>query len=207
MRESIKELVAICAQSLPILEPIYDFGSRQGPAQIGWADLRPYFPNKKYIGADMQEGPGVDVILDLQQLELPPDSVGTALCLETLEHVEFPRRAFGEVHRVLRKGGLFICTSHFYFPIHEYPHDYWRFTPAAFESLFKSFTPIIIDYLEVIPRFPHTVLGIGFKGKALPQNPISSFTVKYKLWRQKWSDPQYPWGDIDHTKRLSGKND
>jgi hypothetical protein len=38
MRESIKEFVKICAETLPIIEPIYEFGSLQVPGQEGFAD-------------------------------------------------------------------------------------------------------------------------------------------------------------------------
>ena len=57
MRESIKEFVKIVSETLPIPEPIFEFGSLQVPGQEGFADLRPIFPNKKYIGCDIREGP------------------------------------------------------------------------------------------------------------------------------------------------------
>jgi hypothetical protein len=63
MRESIKQFVKIAADTLPILEPIYEFGALQVPGQEGFADLRPIFAGKEYVGCDMREGPGVDRIL------------------------------------------------------------------------------------------------------------------------------------------------
>ena len=89
MRQSVKEFVKICADTFFIPEPICEFGSLQVPGQVGIADLRPLFPNKKYVGADMREGPSVDVILNLHNIDLPTESVGTVLMLEILEHVEF----------------------------------------------------------------------------------------------------------------------
>lgn len=50
------------------------------------------------------------------------------------------------------------------FPIHDYPHDYWRFTPEAFRVLLKKFPANIIGY-SGNPKKPHTVIGIGFKLK------------------------------------------
>lgn len=75
MRESIKEFVKICAETLPIIEPVYEFGSFQVPGQEGFADLRPFFKGKKYIGTDVRDGPGVDVLVDLHNINLPADSV------------------------------------------------------------------------------------------------------------------------------------
>jgi len=71
MRGSIKEFVWIVAETLPVLEPIYEFGSLQVPGQEGFADLRPIFEGKRYIGCDMREGPGVDLVLNLHAIDLP----------------------------------------------------------------------------------------------------------------------------------------
>ena len=84
MRLLIRDFVSLVAASVPILEPIYEFGSLQVPGQEGVADLRPLFPQKKYVGCDMREGAGVDKIVDLHNINLPSDSVGTVLCLDTL---------------------------------------------------------------------------------------------------------------------------
>jgi len=79
MRSSIREFAKLCAQTLELQEPIYEFGSLQVPKQEGFADLRPFFKGKQYVGADVQEGPGVDVVLDLHKINLPDNSVGTIL--------------------------------------------------------------------------------------------------------------------------------
>ena len=50
------------------------------------------------------------------------------------------------------------------FGIHDYPLDYWRFTPEAFRSLLKDFNQSFIDIAGDI-TFPHTVVGVGFKGE------------------------------------------
>ena len=43
MRESIKQYVETVAETMPIAEPIYEFGSLQVPGQEGFANLRPLF--------------------------------------------------------------------------------------------------------------------------------------------------------------------
>lgn len=59
MRESIKELTSIIADTLPVAEPIYEFGALQVLHYASYADLRPFFAGKQYVGCDMREGPGV----------------------------------------------------------------------------------------------------------------------------------------------------
>lgn len=189
MREAIKQLIKICSETLPISEPIYEFGSLQVPGQEGFADLRPFFSGKKYIGADMREGVGVDVVLNLHNIELPSESVGTVLILDTLEHVEFPRKAIEEIYRILKPDGVLIVSSVMNFPIHDYPYDYWRFTPEAFKSLLKSFTLSLVDFAGE-SNFPHTVIGIGFK-TLISENVINKFEIKFKLWKEEayWINP------------------
>lgn len=181
MREVIKDFVSIVASTLPIEEPIYEFGSLQVSGQEGFADLRPLFPRKEYVGADMRPGIGVDRILNLHEIDLPQESVGTIICLDTLEHVEYPCRALEEIHRVLKPNGVAFISSVMNFPIHDYPSDYWRFTPEAFRSLLKPFASSFIGYAGK-DNFPHTVIGIGFKGN-IPT--ISEFTACYQTWKDK----------------------
>ncbi len=179
MKPNVKEFAKIISTSLPIMDPIYEFGSLQVPEQVGFSDLRPFFPNNQYIGCDMRQGPGVDKVLNLHDIDLPPESVGTILCFDTLEHVEFPRKALEEIYRVLKPNGIAIITSLMNFPIHEYPHDYWRFTPEAFKSILKPFQNSFVGF-QGDPNFPHTVVGIGFKGE-MPT--LSEFEKKYLEWQ------------------------
>lgn len=186
MRNSVKQFAKMCAENLPLIEPIYEFGSLQVPSQVGFADLRGYFPNKKYIGADMQGGPGVDMLLNLHCIDLPSESVGTVLILDTLEHVEFVRKAIDEVYRILKPNGVLVIASVMNFPIHDYPHDYWRFTPEAFRSLLRPFKSSFVDFVGEV-SFPHTVVGVGFKN-SIPDNLANDFKAKLQDWKCYWSD-------------------
>jgi len=181
MRDSIKQFVTIAATCLPLPETIYEFGALQVPGQEEFADLRTIFPGCDYVGADMREGPGVDRVLDLHSIVLPSESVGTVLCLDTLEHVEYPHQALREIHRILSPTrGVVVISSVMDFPIHDYPYDYWRFTPTAFESLLKPFKHSFVGFAGK-EEFPHTVVGVGFKGDA---PDLSVFTEKYQQWQK-----------------------
>jgi len=187
MRESIKEFVGIVAETLPVSEPIYEFGSLQVPGQEGFADLRPIFEGKRYIGCDMREGPGVDLVLNLHAIDLPAESAGTVLILDTLEHVEFVRRAIEESHRILKPNGILVISSVMKFPIHDFPHDYWRFTPEAFRSLLKPFASAFVGSAGC-KMFPHSVVGLGFKSP-IPDNTIDLFISKFENWKKRWHRP------------------
>ncbi len=185
MRDLIKDFVRICAETLPVSEPIYEFGSLQVPGQEGFANLRPLFPGKKYVGADMRHGPGVDSILNLHDIALPSESVGTILTLDTFEHVEFPREAIAEIHRALKPNGILVISSVMNFPIHDYPYDYWRFTPEAFKSLLKPFAYSFVGFAGE-ESFPHTVVGVASK---INLGNNTEFTERVRLWKLHWSNP------------------
>lgn len=180
MRQTIKDFVSIVSNSFPIIEPIVEFGSLQVPGQEGFADLRSLFPEKEYIGCDIREGPGVDKILDLHDIELPSASVGTVLCLDTLEHAEYPHRAMEEIHRILKPHGIAVISSVMNWHIHDHPYDFWRFTPEAFKSIMKPFSHSFVGFAGD-ESFPHTVVGIGFKGDS---PSLSEFSSKYDTWRR-----------------------
>ena len=165
MRPQVRAFVDVVSSTLPVDEPVYEFGSYQVPGQEELANLRPLFPGKSYVGCDMRPGPGVDKVLDLHNIARPNLTAGTVLCLDTLEHVEYCHRAMEEVYRILKPGGMCVISSVMAFPIHEFPYDYWRFTPSGFESLLKAFESRWVGYIGDA-RFPHTVLGIGVKGPA-----------------------------------------
>lgn len=161
MRDNIKVFVKAFAEIFEVKEPIYEFGALQiGPA--GYADLRPYFPGRRYVGCDMREGPGVDRLEVLDCLTMPDKSVGTVICVDTIEHV-FPLfKSFEEMFRVLTDGGAIVVSSVMDFWIHSHPYDYWRFTPEAIEGLLESYPLKVVGY-QGLPDFPHTVWGVAFK--------------------------------------------
>ncbi len=187
MRILIKEFVNIIAKNLSTPEPIFEFGALQISTQEEFANIRSLFPDKEYIGCDMREGPGVDKVLNLHNIELPSESVGTVIILDTLEHVEFPRKAIEEAHRILKADGILVITSVMYFPIHNYPADYWRYTPEAFKSLLKPFKSSFVDFAGE-SEFPHTIIGIGFKGD-ISEDSLSRLKKEIETWKWHWSDP------------------
>jgi SAM-dependent methyltransferase len=194
MRKIIKRFVKLAAETLPSEGPIYEFGSFQVPGQEKLSDLRSLFPGKEFIGADMRKGKGVDVILDLHNIDLADETAGVVLVLDTLEHVEYPRKAIEEVYRILKPGGILILSSVMFFPIHSYPFDYWRFTGEAFKSVLKPFEKSFIT-IAGISNMPHTVVGIGYKGD-VPEKVINDFEVKFNMTkplRSTWKEIALSW--------------
>ena len=185
MLKQIRRFAEICAETLPMAEPIYEFGSYQVPGQEGTANLRELFPDKVFVGTDMRAGPGVDEVIDLHDLALPDESVGSAFLLETLEHVEYPRKALANLQKVLAPGGIVVISTPMNLPIHNYPHDYWRFTPKGMESLLQDFDYSYVDAIG--PELhPTSVLAVAAKAP-LAEAALTEFrrrlTNQQKFWR------------------------
>lgn len=167
MRDNVKKFVETFSKAIDAPAPIYEFGSLQVQGQIGYADLRPFFGDKKYVGCDFRMGPGVDVVKDIENMQLEPGSVGTMLIVDTLEHVKRPYAAIDEAWKALGPEGIVVITSHQNFPVHGHPYDYWRYTTMGFDALLEKFPARIVGSQGAALN-PHTVLGVGFKNAKSP---------------------------------------
>jgi SAM-dependent methyltransferase len=111
----------------------------------GGSSYSRYFPNRVTLDIDPARKP--DIVGDAHALPFPGSSFSSVLCTEVLEHLVDPKKAIGEMKRVLTPGGTLILTTRFVYPIHDAPHDYWRFTKYGLLELFKDW-----DVVELIPE-------------------------------------------------------
>jgi SAM-dependent methyltransferase len=105
---------------------------------------------------------------DLRALSFGDGEVGTALCLDTLEHCEDPPQACRELARVCSPdGGVAVISSVMLFGIHAYPNDYFRFTPEGFRAMLaQGFDDVWVAGLGD-PNIPMQVIGVGIRGSVL----------------------------------------
>jgi hypothetical protein len=120
--------------------PFLEVGSRNyGNTQ----DFRSLLASKgRYIGADLQPGPGVDMVADFTADFAAIDAAlgglrfGTILCLSVLEHCKQPFVMADHLTRLLNPGGKIYVSVPFAFKFHGFPSDYWRFTHEGVRLLF-----------------------------------------------------------------------
>jgi SAM-dependent methyltransferase len=116
-------------------------GARVLDAGAGECIYRPLFSRRRYIAVDRAIGDGgwdyghLDATADLGRLPFPDASFDWAICTETLEHLARPREALNEIRRILRPGGGIAISVPFLQPLHQEPHDYFRYTPHGLRAM------------------------------------------------------------------------
>lgn len=194
MNHFIHGVTRALVETFELPEPIVEIGSYQVAGQEQLANLRAFFSNRDYVGVDMRPGRGVDRVANVEQLPFASASVGTVLALNTFEHVRCFWRGLDEIHRVLRPDGALILSTPFFFRIHQFPHDYWRFTPAAYETLLERYPNKIIGWHGSRNR-PLNVWAIAFREDRPAISP-----EEYERYRQLMRYAEEP--ETSWTRRL-----
>jgi SAM-dependent methyltransferase len=68
------------------------------------------FENCKYTGADIAEGPGVDLVCAGQDVDFPDQSIDMTYSAECFEHNPQWKESFQNMWRMLKPGGLCVVT-------------------------------------------------------------------------------------------------
>ena len=106
---------------------------------IGGFNIRSLNPdNSKYVGVDLREGPGVDVILtDPYVLPFEDNTFDYAISSSCFEHIDFFWLSYLEIMRVLKPSGVLYLNAPSTGDFHRFPIDSWRFFPDSGHSLVK----------------------------------------------------------------------
>ena len=134
------------------------------------------------ITIDIEDRSGdVDLIADLQHMPaVESASVDAVICTEVLEHVADPSAALGEIARVLRPLGVLVLSVPHLSPIHEAPHDYYRYTRYGLEHLLEKAG---FDVLELSPAGGL----LAFLGHGLSQAFFTTTSVVKPLRPVAWA--------------------
>jgi SAM-dependent methyltransferase len=111
---------------------VLDAGSGRGPHRRA-LERR----GSEVLAIDVEDrSGGADLLGDLQAMpEVASASMDGVVCTQVLEHLPRPWDAVSEIARVLQPGGWLILSAPHLSPIHEAPHDYYRYTGFALRRL------------------------------------------------------------------------
>jgi SAM-dependent methyltransferase len=141
-----------------------DIGAQNGPYAA-------CFPNR--VALDIKPGAGVQVLGDAQALGLAANVFDVVLCTEVLEHLPEPQQAIDEMHRVLKPGGTLLLTTRFLFPIHDAPHDYFRFTKYGLRHLLRRFDVLELqEEADSVGTLAVLMQRLGMQAETLRATPL-----------------------------------
>ncbi|WP_443938126.1 class I SAM-dependent methyltransferase [Pedobacter sp. MW01-1-1] len=132
-----------------------------------------------YLGCDIIQSSQevVDILCYANQIPLNDCSFDTVISTQTIEHVEDHQGLVNEAYRLLRSEGFFILSGPMYWPLHEEPYDFFRFTKHGFTFILEK------AGFEVVKIYSNggkwSVAGQAFLHALYPQiNSIKGFKGK-----------------------------
>lgn len=122
---------------LPPRPVIYDIGAKSARGTYAFGA-----PPKdaRIVCVDIQQGPGVDLVADAEDLHMVPADTADCVCIVSmLEHVRHPYKVLAEAWRILKPGGIVYVSVPFVYPFHSDPDDYHRFSYKGVAVLGERF--------------------------------------------------------------------
>jgi len=107
------------------------------------------FTYEFYDRMDISAREGISIVGTAENIPVPDSSYDAIICTQVLGDVQNPRLAVKEFCRVLKPSGKVLLSEALFNPLHDQPHDYWRFTPHTFKMLFTEagFSEVTIEAL------------------------------------------------------------
>lgn len=142
MRRLQRQAIRLAVAAVPVTGSLIDVGCGQKPHRDLFPGIHPY-DGIDFGGYSINK----DFSAGRPDLEFPPDYTSTwtlpfpdasydhGAAFEVLEHHPEPRRALSELARVIRPGGYIFLSWPFMFPLHEEPHDFFRYTHHAMDRM------------------------------------------------------------------------
>jgi SAM-dependent methyltransferase len=173
---------------------VLEIGSRI--VSQGSCSKRPMFPGaKSYTGFDIYPDSNTDVVGDAHKLSqyFRDEKFDAIFSLSVFEHLAMPWVVAREINRVLETGGITFHSTHFSWPIHERPWDFFRFSDEGLKILFppvmgykiiKSglFSPLRLYLDRIGPGQESLPFERGFGGASILAEKIFEADLEKFRW-------------------------
>lgn len=106
----------------------------------------------EYLGLDIEESGNkdskslVDIYYDGRTFPFDNNSVDCFFSSETFEHIFNLDEILAEINRTLKPGGYLLASCPFFFPEHEVPYDFARYSSFGLQSLLEKHGFEITEY-------------------------------------------------------------
>lgn len=126
----------------------------------------------KIIGFDIRPSKYTLVVGDAHHLPFSDMVFDKVIVANSLYYFKNPNRVIDEISRVLKKGGVVFISVPFHYPVHDKPHDRYRFTEFGLTSLLEDkFTIWYTSSIGGVFAIPSIILHAILKGAPLIAPP------------------------------------
>ncbi len=122
---------------------ILEIGSGTHEYGKDYYSAKRYFdPSNEFIQSDINPEYGHQIV-DITGMTFS-EEFDIILCMNVLEHVYEYQQAIQNMYQALKPGGELVVFVPMFYPLHDEPHDYWRFTEDGLRKMFEQFENVII---------------------------------------------------------------
>ena len=100
--------------------------------------------SNEFIQSDIVEEYG-HMVVDVTNMNFEAE-FDIIICTNVLEHVFDFQKAIFNIHRALKPSGVALIFVPGFYPLHDEPYDYWRFTEHSIRKLLNNFTQVVIKH-------------------------------------------------------------
>jgi SAM-dependent methyltransferase len=136
---------------------------------------KPLFSHCVYEAADFEK---VDkryakstYVCDLGAIPVEDCRFDAVLLNQVMEHLPKPASVLVELRRILKPGGLMMCTAPLFYEEHEKPYDFYRYTQFAWKHLMGEAGFEIIELKWMEGYFGTVAYEMETASKYLPTRP------------------------------------
>lgn len=130
------------------------------------------------VGIDVATSPHtkseMDMIYDGKNIPFDNNRFDYVLCTEVMEHVPDPALFLKEIHRVMKSDGILIMTTPFLVPLHEEPHDFYRYTKHGIHHLLTN-AGFHLEYIESFSGYSGVLIAFLVQPQLKIWNKLSKW--------------------------------
>ncbi len=115
------------------------------------------------------------VFANASQLPIKGETFDCVVLLDVLEHLRSPHDALLEARRVMTRGGICLIHVPFFYPLHDEPFDYQRWTSHGLTELINSAG---LQVRSIEPTLSPIECGAAALSTALAKSIVDAFRIR-----------------------------